>query len=148
MMQQKKDMLIDMISAFLLLLFLYTAVTKLYDYHAFRYILSQSPLIRQWAYVLSWVLPCIEIIIAVLLFIKGTRPAGLYTSLFLLIIFTVYLIYTVIFLNASMPCSCGGAVSRLSWKQHILFNLLFISITIVGIRLFKQDKKASPNSPP
>jgi len=34
-----------------------------------------------------------------------------------------------------LPCHCGGAIENLSWGQHIWFNLAFIAIAIVGLRL-------------
>jgi hypothetical protein len=37
--------------------------------------------------------------------------------------------------DKNLPCSCGGIISKLSWKQHILFNLFFIMLSITGIKV-------------
>jgi putative oxidoreductase len=38
-----------------------------------------------------------------------------------------------------LPCSCGGVISSMSWKQHLVFNVHCIAINIVAINLFKRD---------
>jgi hypothetical protein len=35
--------------------------------------------------------------------------------------------------SANLPCSCGGVIQQLSWKQHIVFNISFIVLGIAGI---------------
>jgi hypothetical protein len=37
-----------------------------------------------------------------------------------------------------LPCSCGGIISSLSWRQHIIFNGVFILLAITGIIFSKQ----------
>jgi hypothetical protein len=56
---------------------------------------------------------------------------GLYASFFLMSLFTAYLM---IMLNVSyyVPCSCGGVLEKLSWNQHIVFNVFFIVISAAG----------------
>jgi hypothetical protein len=40
--------------------------------------------------------------------------------------------------DKNLPCSCGGIISKLSWKQHIIFNLFFIVLSVIGIRFQKR----------
>ncbi|MGN6801262.1 MAG: MauE/DoxX family redox-associated membrane protein [Ginsengibacter sp.] len=57
--------------------------------------------------------------------------------------FTTYLLYMIL-TKSTLPCSCGGAIQKLSWRQHIFFNTFFILISIVAIYilnyLHKQER--------
>jgi hypothetical protein len=37
--------------------------------------------------------------------------------------------------DTSLPCSCGGIIAKLSWKEHVVFNLFFIANSVAGIKL-------------
>lgn len=78
--------------------------------------------------------------IATLLIIPFTRIPGLYGSAILLFIFTAYLT-GMILTDKHLPCSCSGIISSLSWGQHIVFNLVFLTIAITGILLNKKRTK-------
>jgi uncharacterized membrane protein YphA (DoxX/SURF4 family) len=128
----KKALLIDAISALLLILFLYTGISKLMDYDKFHAVLSSSPLLSPASSILAWLLPLAEIIIALLLFFPRTRSTGLRTSLFLLLALTGYLIFMIVY-SPKLPCSCGGVLNKMGWKQHILFNLFFIALNLIAV---------------
>ncbi|WP_205513826.1 MauE/DoxX family redox-associated membrane protein [Longitalea arenae] len=123
----RKELIIEIICCLLILLFIYSALSKLSDYDRFTVQLSKSPYITTYAALISWSIPAIEMLIALFLVIKRTRLVGLYASFFLMSLFTAYLI---VMLNFSyyIPCSCGGVLENLSWNQHILFNSFFIVI--------------------
>ena len=144
---KKYTLLIDIISAVLLLLFLYTALSKLMHFVEFKLTLAESPLLKPFSAMLSWLLPVTELAIVLLLFIPLTRRAGLYASFFLLLIFTLYL-SLMILLKQDLPCSCGGVLKSLSWPQHICFNLFFVALAATGILLCKKHQKAIQNVPP
>lgn len=137
---------IDIISAALLLLFLYTALSKLADQANFKDVLSHSPVIKSFAGIIAWGLPAIEILIALLLFLPATRNKGLYASLALLVLLTLYLICIIIF-APSLPCNCGGVIQQLSWTQHIFFNLFFILLSVTGIVLSRRSKRPVSTAP-
>ena len=90
-------LIVDSISAAVLLLFLYTAISKLFDYENFKSVLIMSPLLRLFAGIIAWALPVVEIGIVLLLVFPKTRIKGLYTAFITLVIFTIYIIYMVIF---------------------------------------------------
>lgn len=123
-----------MIAVLLIILFCYAAVSKLAAIQLFRIELGKSPLLGTFAPLLSWGVPASELVIALLLAFRTTRPTGLYLSLFLMTLFTGYII---IILNFSyyIPCSCGGILSGLSWHAHLGFNFAFLLLIIVGILL-------------
>lgn len=122
----------DFIAAALVFLFIYTSISKLLEYDVFTRQLSQSPFITQYAGIIAWSLPLSELVIATLLMIPKTRLTGLYSSFFLLCLFTCYLIAMLNF-SPFIPCSCGGILNQLSWQAHIIFNITFIVITTIGI---------------
>jgi len=132
--------IIEIISALLILLFVYAAVSKLMAFDDFLSGLRTSPFIKPYAYFLVWTIPIIELSITVFLFIKATQLLGLYSAVVLLSLFTIYIIWVLNF-SPKVPCSCGGVIQSLSWRQHIIFNLAFLTLTIIGIMVQKKMNK-------
>ena len=130
----RKIITLEVISSLLIILFIYTALSKLSAYDNFIAQLSKSPFITSYANSIAWSIPTVEMLISLMLVIKRTRLIGLYASFFLMSLFTAYLI---IMLNFSyhIPCSCGGVLQYLSWNEHIVFNLFFIIISGAGVLL-------------
>ena len=143
----KLILIADIISGVVLLLFLYTALSKLFDYETFRFVLKKSPLLYRFAGFIAIALPIAELFVALLLFIPRTRLNGLYAAFSLILLFTGYLVY-MIALTPDLPCNCGGVLKQLTWKQHILFNLFFILLSLTGILLNKRNKDRRSSLPP
>ncbi len=136
---RSQKLIVDVISALLILLWVYAAVSKLIDYRAFRVQLGKSPLIESFAGFVSVIIPLIELGIAFLLARPKKLFAGLWSSLFLLMIFTIYLIGILSF-SHTIPCSCGGIIQNsLGWKSHIVFNIVFAALAATGILLHKRS---------
>ena len=135
----KKTIVTDIISALFILLFVYTAITKLVENEGFRAVLSQSPLIGIKATILSWVFPILELITAALLFFPKMRKLGFASSLFLMLIFTGYITYMISFAR-HLPCSCGGVISLMTWPQHLIFNIFFTALASIALRLTVKNK--------
>jgi hypothetical protein len=131
--------LIEIISALLILLFVYTGISKLNEHSTFRAVLSNSPIIKSNANLLSWGLPVAELFTAFLLFVHPTRKWGVLISLVLMIIFTCYISYVILF-AANLPCSCGGVLKQLTWSQHLLFNIMFTGLAGLGTWLSYNNK--------
>jgi len=130
----KKNTIIEIISSLLIILFIYTALSKLSGYNTFTVQLSKSPFITSYAKLIAWSLPAAEILISLLLVSKKTRLIGLYASFFMMSLFTAYLIIMLKF-SYHIPCSCGGVLQYLSWNDHIVFNTFFIVISGAGVLL-------------
>jgi uncharacterized membrane protein YphA (DoxX/SURF4 family) len=145
--KKKRFLIADIISALVLLLFLYTSLSKLADYETFKNVLSASPLLKPLAGVIAWLLPVSELVIVVLLFVPALRLKGLYASFILIIFFTIYLIY-MIAVTPDLPCNCGGVITLLTWPQHIVFNLFFIFLSFAGIILYRRAKSLKSSPPP
>jgi hypothetical protein len=118
----------------LILLFGYTAISKLFHYRAFRATLRQVPLIEPGAALIAVLLPLCELALVLLLAVPALRRRGMKLSLALLLIMTLYLIYMVLF-TPHLPCSCGGVISRMGWTGHIFFNLGWIGLTYAWLRV-------------
>ncbi|MDQ2656909.1 MAG: hypothetical protein M3Y60_05770, partial [Bacteroidota bacterium] len=43
--------------------------------------------------------------------------------------------------KAELPCSCGGVLNSLGWKAHLVFNIVFTLLSIVGIMLMAQPTR-------
>ena len=126
----------------LILLWVYAAASKLLDYET-----SRSQMVSQvfpvWiSHILVWAVPVVELATAGLLLISQTRRAGLYASMFLLSAFTFYIALILTGLFGPIPCSCGGVLEQLTWSQHLLFNLLFLALTLVAIVYLPEDQDA------
>ena len=121
------------IACFLLIsLFAYTGLSKLSDHTVFHSQLNGLPFIQYAAPVLWWLLPVLELGIAIILVVPKLRLTGYYMSAILLFLFTVYL-GGMILSGMELPCSCGGVIQYLSWKQHIILNIFFIILSVMGI---------------
>lgn len=124
--------IVDLCCLLLSCLFLYAALSKLHQYAVFRTQLNKSPFISGLASLLAWVLPVIEIIVSAALMIVPLRSVALGASLFLLTLFTAYLSAMLLF-SYYIPCSCGGILSGLTWKEHVVFNGTFMLINLIAV---------------
>ncbi|WP_225874607.1 MauE/DoxX family redox-associated membrane protein [Pedobacter hiemivivus] len=129
-----KRTIVDIITYLYVLLFLYAATSKLIEYDKFQLQISKSPIITDFAPVLVWMIPALEIIISIVLLFKRTLMLGLYAALGLMCLFTVY-IYAILNYTDSIPCSCGGVLEKLGWTEHLIFNIAFVVIAVTGILL-------------
>jgi uncharacterized membrane protein YphA (DoxX/SURF4 family) len=137
-MNNKRALIIEIITAAFVILFVYAATTKLLDYDKSRLQLGQSPVLTQVAGIVVWLVPVIEFLIALLLSTKRFRLAGLYASFTLMVMFTAYIVVITRF-SDYVPCSCGGVLEKLTWNQHLMFNIIFVGLGATSILLYPQD---------
>lgn len=131
------SILIILIGYLYILLFLYAATSKLFDFETFTVQLAQSPLLSAYAGFIAWAVPGIEIGIALLLIIERFRLFALYAAFTLMVMFTAY-IFIILNFSDFVPCSCGGVLEKLSWTQHLIFNVVFIILAGVAVFLTAQ----------
>jgi len=134
-----RQSVVPVVSYLYLLLFIYAAISKLTDFENFRIQLAQSPLLSAWAGLIAPSVIAIELFLVLLLCFNKTRLTGLYGSLFLMIAFTVY-IYLILNYSDFIPCSCGGIIEKLSWTQHMIFNIGFVLLALTAIILTEKEK--------
>jgi hypothetical protein len=135
----KKNTIIEIIALLYVCLFLYTAISKLTDYDVTREQMTAIPILAPFAHIIVWLLPAIETGIAILLFIPYTRIRGLYASTGLMFLFTLYIVYILLF-YPELPCTCGGLLAAMTWPVHLLFNIVFILLSFAAMRLHKGSK--------
>lgn len=133
-----KNALLNIICYAFILLFVYASVSKLLDYGNFHVQLGQSPLISAYAGWFVWFIPVLEIGIAIVLLFRKLRFWGLYASFILMLMFTVY-IFIMLKYSSFLPCSCGGILEKLGWTEHLIFNILFVIIALVGMIFLRSN---------
>jgi len=129
---------IQLISILLITLWVYTALNKAMDIGLFRAQLARQPIPQELANILVWLLPAIELLAASLLMFTKTRKAGMFFSFLLMLVFTGYVALAVIGYWENIPCSCGGVLNQLEWKDHLWFNLFFTALAGTGVYLLRQ----------
>lgn len=129
-----KSVVVNFISWLFILLFTYAAITKVLDFQNFKQQLGQSPLLSSFAEQIAWAVPSIELLIVVLLVLPKFRYAALVSSFALMLMFTAY-IYIILNHSVFVPCSCGGILEKMNWREHLLFNIGFVFLALIGIWL-------------
>jgi hypothetical protein len=142
-MKKFKIIAVEFTSVVFIILFIYAGASKLLDYQNFESQLGRSPMLARYSG-WYWIVPAIEIIIAVFLAIQKFRLEALYASFSLMTVFTTYII---VILNYSeyVPCSCGGVLQHMSWTSHLWFNIIFIGLAASAIIFSKKDTMPHPN---
>lgn len=125
---------LDIIIFLFVTLFLYAAVSKLIDYNLFQAQIGKSPLIMGYSKWIATVVPLLEIIISILLLIPKSQLLALYSFFSIMLLFTLYIAFILTF-SPYVPCSCGGILSQLGWTEHLVFNISFTILSIIGIHL-------------
>jgi uncharacterized membrane protein YphA (DoxX/SURF4 family) len=122
-----------------ILLFTYAGVSKLLDFVNFRVQLGQSPLLSAFAGTVAWSVPVTELLIVIMLVFPRFRLTALFACFNMMLMFTAY-IFIILNFSSFIPCSCGGILEKLGWKEHLLFNAVFILLALLGIMI--QSKSA------
>ncbi len=134
-----KTNIIYVIALLHIVLFVYAALSKLLEFQNFQAQLGQSPLLSAFTGFVSYSVVIAELLIAILLAIPKSRYSALLASFALMLLFTVYII---VILNYSsfVPCSCGGILEKLGWKEHLIFNIAFTILAAVASLLMATNK--------
>lgn len=137
--EKAQTVIVEIIRFLFIVLFFYAAVTKLLDYHGFVGQIGKSPLLTRYSTWLAWLIPSIELIITIILIIPRWALAGLFASFGLMTLFTLYIIFILSF-SRDVPCACGGILNTLDWKEHLVLNIFFVAIGLIGIKLHRFDR--------
>jgi len=132
MTNQIKSTVSPIIISLFVFLFAYTGLSKIFHHNLFLVTLRQSPILNPYAGLISWLLPILELCTVVLLTIKNTQRVALYITLALMLIFTFYILYLLLFVP-DLPCSCGGVLQSLSWSGHLILNLFLVFLSLFEI---------------
>ena len=139
---------VSQVAKFLLILvFTYTGISKLSGHEQFAAQLSLQPHLAPISLFLSWLLPVAEVLTSLFILFDQTLLLGLLSGTFLMTAFTIY-VADILLYQSSLPCSCGGVIAQLTWKEHLIFNFFFMCLSWVAlIDHFKQrTKRISTNT--
>ncbi len=145
-MKNIKQYFIEITVFLLVLLWVYTASSKLIDFHRFKAQMHNQTIPKTLADILIYTLPTIEIGTALLLLVQKTRLAGLYLSATLLLLFTGYIGLILMNYFGRVPCSCGGVLQIMNWPTHFIFNLFYLLLTIYGIYIVYRERRSAQTS--
>ena len=126
-----KDILKTITVILVIILFMYTGVSKLIEYNKFVFQMQRVPLplIQNLAPTLGLAVPIIEIALVTMLYFDKSRFMGLIGSLTLMVSFETYIIWMKsleLQFGVRLPCTCGGIISNMGWTEHLIFNAIFI----------------------
>ena len=127
---------INIVPLLLILLFAYTATAKLMAHAKTLSQLTDTGLVQPLAQIAAYAVPIAELLTAILLGFKRSRLKGLWCAFFALLFFTGYV--AVILSGSNIPCSCGGVIAAMSWKQHLYFNIFFLLLSILSLHYHKR----------
>ena len=132
---------VEIVAFLYTILFVYASVSKLLDYQKFSVQLGQSPMLTNYASLLAWLVPVIELNIAWLLVLSKTRIIGLYAACSLMVMFTTYIVIITTY-DDYVPCSCGGVLESMGWSGHLVFNIAFVLLAVAAILVIEKQKLA------
>ncbi|MDV4042955.1 hypothetical protein CMT37_08960 [Elizabethkingia anophelis] len=114
--------IINIVSYYFILLFIYTAISKLIDFETFFAQLEKTTLFNSYPKLIGYGVIFSELIIAGLLCYRKTKRIGIIFSFTLMLFFTIYIIAVLKF-SKNLPCSCGGVLEKMNWTEHLYFNI-------------------------
>jgi uncharacterized membrane protein YphA (DoxX/SURF4 family) len=119
----------------------YAAVGKLEHPDLFRSQLGVVPApLNSW---LVWMIPILELVIALQLLFPVFRITGFFGALFLLSAYTLYLTWLVQD-DFGGHCHCGTPWPGFSLRSNILINLLSVGVAGAGVALTGWDRAMHP----
>ncbi|WP_212003899.1 MauE/DoxX family redox-associated membrane protein [Chitinophaga sp. HK235] len=129
----KKELFTDLAIIIYAVLLSYTASSKLMDISLFAHDMGKQPFSKTLVPIITWAVPIVELVILLLLIIPRFRITGLKAATGLMLVFTIYAILILLRVFPEVPCSCGGVIRSLTWKQHLVFNVSFLILGIAGL---------------
>ena len=129
-------MIIEMICWAYFGLFGYAAFDKLFALDKFKVTMGQSGMLTPYAGFLSWAVPVVELVLALVLVLNWYRSFALYASFSLMSMFTAY-IFIVLYVMEKELCGCGAAIEALGWGWHFVLNIFFMALAVAGLVLEK-----------
>jgi len=126
--------------AVLILLFFYTAISKLADLSEFRRQLYNQ-VIPAWSVeALVFALPGAELCLSLMLILEMTRKLALVGVVLLMSVFTIYMGLVLLRVFPRVPCSCGGVLTSMDFTGHFIFNLVFLMSSVFALRQQKKSR--------
>lgn len=125
----------DFIATILILLWTYTGLDKLIRFSESRNAFRNQTFPMELAEILSYAVPGVELLLALLLLFSATRWWGYLGSALLLTVFVTYVGLIWVGAFPRVPCNCAGIIDSMGWAAHFWMNLGLIGVAVVGMRL-------------
>jgi len=127
------------VPSLLVLLFTYAALSKLFTFSAFDQQLHNQSFPGWLADFLLYFLIPAEIITALLLCFRQTLITGLLLSSSFMFAFTAYIAMVMLHFWDRIPCSCGGILNQMGWTAHLIFNSIFLILSLITLYIHTTD---------
>jgi len=127
------------VPSLLVLLFTYAALSKLFTFSAFDQQLHNQSFPGWLADFLLYFLIPAEIITALLLCFRQTLLTGLLLSSAFMFAFTAYIAMVMLHFWDRIPCSCGGILNQMGWTAHLIFNSIFLILSLITLYIHTTD---------
>lgn len=140
---KEKIILREVPSYFLILIWAYSGLEKFIGFESSRRAFHNQTFPPELADLLSYSIPLVELILAVLLLFQSTRWWGYLGSCLLFVVFVTYVGLIWVGAFPRVPCNCAGIIESLGWTEHLILNLILIGFSIIGLWF---EKKVDINS--
>lgn len=132
---------VEAICFLFILLFVYAATSKILELEKFEIQVGQSPLLTGFGGVIPLCVIGAEFITSAFLATQRFQLLGLFASLSLMVMFTGYII-AIMTLADFVPCSCGGILDALTWREHLYLNVSFVLLAVIAIILHTKEQNS------
>lgn len=121
----------------------YTGFEKFIRFEQTQKAFLNQPLPNWLEAYLAYLIPGLELLIALLLLFSSTRWWGYLGSILILTVFITYVGMIWVGVFPRVPCNCAGIIESLGWAEHFLLNLLLIGLAILGLWMEKGKYKTT-----
>lgn len=121
----------------LLSMWIPVSLDKILHFELFKSAMIQQPFNDGLGVILAHILPLLEISAVILLIKPSLRRYGFFLSAFLMTLFTGYVGLAIFGHPDNLPCGCGLVFQHLSWEVHLVLNVIFLVIGLLGLLLEK-----------
>jgi hypothetical protein len=119
----------------LIFIWSYTGIEKIIRFKESRKAFLNQPMPNEIEEVLAYVVPGVELLLALLLLLSATRWWGYLGSILLLSVFTTYVGLIWVGAFPRVPCNCAGILESLGWAEHFILNMICIGLGVWGLRM-------------
>ncbi|MDR0265385.1 MAG: hypothetical protein LBJ04_19370 [Sphingobacterium sp.] len=137
-----QEFVLQVLTFALLCLWIYVGSKKVFTYAEFRASMIRQPFEDQYGFVLSDILPAVELATGILFIFERTKRLGFWLTLLLMLVFSAYVILALQDTWGSIPCDCILEFP-ISWKAHLWINGLVSIACIAGLLLDWNIRKPS-----
>jgi hypothetical protein len=132
-------------SFLLIILWVYASSSKLLNYEQTRIQMLNQVFPRDIERIFSWLIPTAELITGLMIIFNKTHLLGLFASFILLLCFSTYITGGLFHWYHRLPCSCGGVLGHIPWGWHLIFNIAFLIINAIALRLNFNERRYAVN---